>query len=196
MVQLSHPYMTNGKTIALTRQTFASKVMSLLFNMLSIGHNFSSKEQMYFNFMAAVTICSDFGAQKYKVWHCFHCFLIYFHEVMGPMPWSSFSECWALSQLFRSPLLLSSRGFLAPLHFLPKGWCHLPICGYWYFSWQTLFQLVLHPIWISHDVLCIEVKLARWQYTALAYSFPNFEAVHCSMSGSNCCFLTCIQISS
>ena len=35
MVQLSHPYMTNGKTIALTRQTFASKVMSLLFNMLS-----------------------------------------------------------------------------------------------------------------------------------------------------------------
>ena len=35
MVQLSHPYMTNGKTIALTRWTFVSKVMSLLFNMLS-----------------------------------------------------------------------------------------------------------------------------------------------------------------
>ena len=35
MVQLSHPYMTTGKTIALTRQTFVSKVMSLLFNMLS-----------------------------------------------------------------------------------------------------------------------------------------------------------------
>ena len=34
-VQLSHPYMTTGKTIALTRRTFASKVMSLLFNMLS-----------------------------------------------------------------------------------------------------------------------------------------------------------------
>ena len=34
-VQLSHPYMTTGKTIALTRQTFVSKVMSLLFNMLS-----------------------------------------------------------------------------------------------------------------------------------------------------------------
>ena len=33
MVQLSHPYMTTGKTIALTRQTFVSKVMSLLFNM-------------------------------------------------------------------------------------------------------------------------------------------------------------------
>ena len=35
MVQLSHPYMTTGKTIALTRWTFVSKVISLLFNMLS-----------------------------------------------------------------------------------------------------------------------------------------------------------------
>ena len=35
LVQLSHPYMTIGKTIALTRQTFVGKVMSLLFNMLS-----------------------------------------------------------------------------------------------------------------------------------------------------------------
>ena len=35
MVQLSQPYMTTGKTIALTRQTFVSKIMSLLFNMLS-----------------------------------------------------------------------------------------------------------------------------------------------------------------
>ena len=35
MVQVSHPYMTTGKTIALTRQTFVGKAMSLLFNMLS-----------------------------------------------------------------------------------------------------------------------------------------------------------------
>ena len=35
IVQLSHPYMTTGKTIALTRQTLVGKVMSLLFNMLS-----------------------------------------------------------------------------------------------------------------------------------------------------------------
>ena len=35
IVQLSHPYMTTGKTIALTRQTFVGRVMSLLFNMLS-----------------------------------------------------------------------------------------------------------------------------------------------------------------
>ena len=35
------------------------------------------------------------------------------------MPWSSFFRCWVLSQLFHSPLSLSSRGFSVPLHFLP-----------------------------------------------------------------------------
>ena len=45
IVQLSHPYMTTGKTIALTRWTFVVNVMSLLFNMLSlVDHKFSSKE--------------------------------------------------------------------------------------------------------------------------------------------------------
>ena len=43
-VQLSYPYMTTGKTIALNRRTLVGKVMSLLLNMLSLGHNFSSKE--------------------------------------------------------------------------------------------------------------------------------------------------------
>ena len=43
-VHLSHPYMTTGKTIALTGWTFVGKVMSLLFNMLSVDHSFSSKE--------------------------------------------------------------------------------------------------------------------------------------------------------
>ena len=76
MVQLSHPY---GKTIALTIWTFVGKVMSLLFNMLC--HSFSSKEQVSLNFMATVTVCSDFGAQENKICHCFHFFLIY-------LPWS------------------------------------------------------------------------------------------------------------
>ena len=48
-VQLSHPYMTTGKTITLTIRTFVGKLMSLLFNMLS----------KRFNFMAATTICYD-----------------------------------------------------------------------------------------------------------------------------------------
>ena len=68
VVQISHPYMTTGKTIALTRWTFVGKVMSLLFNTLCrFAYNKLSKEQVSFSFIAAVTICSDFGAQKNKV---------------------------------------------------------------------------------------------------------------------------------
>ena len=77
IVQLSHPYMTIGKIIALTRWTFVGKVMSVLFNMLSrlvIAFLLRSKR---LNFMAAVTICSDFRAPQNKVSHCFHCFPIY-----------------------------------------------------------------------------------------------------------------------
>ncbi|CAN0530023.1 unnamed protein product [Rangifer tarandus platyrhynchus] len=65
MVQLSLPYMTTGKTTALTRCPFVGKVMSLLFDMLSrLVIAFLSKEQTSFNFMAAVTICSGFGVQE------------------------------------------------------------------------------------------------------------------------------------
>ena len=67
MVQLSHPYMTTGKTIALTRRTFVGKVMSLLFNMLSSLVIAFLPRSECLNFVAAVTICSDFGAQENKV---------------------------------------------------------------------------------------------------------------------------------
>ena len=78
IVQLSHPYMTTGKTITLTRQTFVGKVMSLLFSMLSrLVITFLPRSKRFFNFMAVVTICSDFGAPQIKVCHCFHCFPIY-----------------------------------------------------------------------------------------------------------------------
>ena len=77
-IQFSHPYMTTGTTIALTRQTFVSKVMSLLFNMLpTLLISFFPKEQASFNFMASVTTCRDFRAQENEVCHCFHCFPIY-----------------------------------------------------------------------------------------------------------------------
>ena len=56
MVQLSHPYMTTGKTIALTRQTFVSKVMSLLFNVLSrLVIAFLPRIKYLVNFMDAIT---------------------------------------------------------------------------------------------------------------------------------------------
>ena len=84
---------------------------------------------MSFNFMAAVTVCSDFGAQEKKIVHCFHFFPIY-------LPWSVGTGCHglgflnvALSQFFRFPLSPSSRGSLVLLHSLPLKWYHLHIWG-------------------------------------------------------------------
>jgi len=81
LVQLSHPYMTTGKTIALTRWTFVGKVTSLLFNMQSRLVIALLPRSKCLNFMTAVTICSDFGAREKKICHCFHCFPFY-------LPWS------------------------------------------------------------------------------------------------------------
>ena len=79
----SHPYMTPGKTIALTRQTFVGKIS--VFNMLS-RFVLSFKEQKSFNFMALVIVHSDFGDQESKVCYCFYCLPIY-------LPWSEGTRC-------------------------------------------------------------------------------------------------------
>ena len=68
IVQLSHPYMTTGKTIALTRGTFVDKVMSLLFNMLSrLVITFLPRSKCL-NFMAAIIICSQLCLTLYDLW--------------------------------------------------------------------------------------------------------------------------------
>ena len=90
IVQLSHPYMTTGKTITLTRRTFVGKLLSLLFNMLSrLVITFLPRSKRFFNFMAAVTICGDFGAPRNKVRHYFHIYL----------PWRDGTGCHDLSFL-------------------------------------------------------------------------------------------------
>ena len=50
---------------------------------MSVCHSLSSKEQVSFNLMAAVPICSDFGSQENKICHCFHCFPNYLPWRMG-----------------------------------------------------------------------------------------------------------------
>ena len=77
-VQLSHPYMTTGKTIALTTRTFVSKVMSLLFNMLSrlvIAFLSRSKRLLISWLQSPSAVILE--PPKSKVSHCFHCFPIY-----------------------------------------------------------------------------------------------------------------------
>ena len=91
-VQLSHPYMTTGKTIALTRWTFVGKVMSLLFNMLSrLVITFLPRNKRllisWLQSRSAVIL-----EPKKIVSHCFHCFPIY-------LPWSDGTRCHDLSFL-------------------------------------------------------------------------------------------------
>ena len=51
---------------------------------VKVCHSFSFQEQVSFNFMAPVTVRSDFGAQENKIYHCFHVSPYIYHEVMGP----------------------------------------------------------------------------------------------------------------
>ena len=77
MVQLSHPYMTTGKTIALTRQSFVGKVMSLLFNSLSrLVITFLPRSKRLL--ISWLQLPSAVILEPPKlVSHCFHCFSIY-----------------------------------------------------------------------------------------------------------------------
>ena len=91
-VQLSHPYMTTGKTIALTWWTFVGKLRSLLLNMLS---------RLVITFLPRSKCLLISGLQspsavilepKNKVWHCFHCFPVY-------LKWSDWTRSHDLSFL-------------------------------------------------------------------------------------------------
>ena len=120
MIQLSHPYMTMGKTIALTIQIFVSKVISLLFNTLCrfvIAFLLRSK---------CLLICGCNNCQK---WFWSPSKQSVTVSIFFPiyLPWSGgnechdFFECCILSQLFHFPLSNSSRGSLILFYFCHKG---------------------------------------------------------------------------
>ena len=78
-IQLSHPYRTTGKTIALTRWTFVDKVMSMLFNKLSrLVITFLPRSKHLLISWLQSPPAVIFGAPKNKISHYFHCFPIYF----------------------------------------------------------------------------------------------------------------------
>ena len=115
IVHLSHPYMTTGKTTALTKWTFVGKVTSLLFNMLSrLVISFLPRSKCLLISWLQSSSAVIFYSKKI-VSHCFHCFPIY-------LPWSGKTDAvilvfWMLS--FKPAFSLSSRGSLAPVCFLP-----------------------------------------------------------------------------
>ena len=77
MVQLSHPYMTIGKTTTLTRRTFVGKVMSLLFNMLSrLVITFLPRSKCFLISWLQSPSAVILEPPKIKC-HCFHCFPTY-----------------------------------------------------------------------------------------------------------------------
>ena len=197
IVQLSHPYMTTGKTIALTRKTFVGKVMSLLFNMLSrlvIAFLPRSKRLLFlfiyffdlfflvflilfFNFTILYWFCHIFKwiRHRYTFHSCSH-YLQWFwrphqkksvtisivfpsicHEVMGAdamififwilsfKPAFSHSTFTFIKRLFSSSSLSAS---LSAIRMFSSAYL-----GYWYFSQQSWFHLVLHPA--QHFAWCI-----------------------------------------
>ena len=93
IVQLSHPYTTTGKNIALTRQTFDGKVISLLFNILSrLVMTFLPKNKHLLISWLQSPSSVILEPPKNQVCHYFHCFPIY-------LPWSDGTRCNDLSFL-------------------------------------------------------------------------------------------------
>ena len=151
MVQFSHPYMTTGKTIALTRWIFVGKVMSLLFNMLSrlvIAFLPRSRRLLISRLQSPSAVIME--PKKIKSVTVSHCFPIY-------LPWSDGTRChdlwfWMLS--FKPPFSLSSFTFIRKLFS-----CSLSggvICISEVISSGNLdSSLCLIQPDISHDVLCM-----------------------------------------
>ena len=120
-VQLSHPYVTTGKTIALTRRTFVGKVMSLLLNMLSrlvITFLLRSKHLLISWLQSPSAVILE--PTKIKSDTVSTVSPSVSHEVMGPDAMILVFCMLSFKPTFHSPLSLSSRDFLlVPLHFLP-----------------------------------------------------------------------------
>ena len=120
IVQLSHPYMITGKTIALTRRTFVDKVMSLLFNMLSrLVITFLPRSKCLLTAWLQSPSAVILEPRKIKSATVSTVSPSISHEVMGPDVMILVFWMLSLSQLFHSPLSLSSGGSLVLLHFLP-----------------------------------------------------------------------------
>ena len=143
--------MTTGKTIALTRQTFVGKVLSLLFSMLSrLVITFLSRSKCllisWLQSLSAVIL----EPRKIKSVALSIVSPSICHEMMGldamilVFSMLSFNPAFSLisftliKRLFSSSLLSATRVVSSAF------W------GYWYFSWQSWFQLVVHPDWAFH----------------------------------------------
>ena len=153
-VQLSHPYMTTGKTIALTRWTFVGKIMSLLFNMLSrfvIAFLSRSKRLLISWLQSPSAVILESPQIKFVTVSIVCPFIC--HEVIGSD--AMILVFWMLN--FKPAFSLSSFTFIKWL--FSSSSCsairvvYSAYLRFWYFSQQSWFQLVRLPVW--HFAWCI-----------------------------------------
>ena len=143
--------------------------------------------QSSFNCMAAVTIHSDFGAQENSL-SLFPLFPhLYAMKWWDHMPWSEFSESWVLTELFHSPFFTFIKRF-----FSSSSLSAIRVVSPAYQAGDISPGNLDSSLWFiqpgfSHDVCELN---KQWQYTAWHSPFPILN-----WSVSNCCFLTCIQVS-
>ena len=142
--------------------------------------------------MAAITICSDFGAPQNKVWHCF---LIY-------LPWSDGTRCmilglWVLS--FKPSFSLSSFTFIKRL--FSSLLSAIRVMSSAYLRLLIFLPAILISAYASSSPVFLMMysayKLNKQGNNKQPWCtpFPILNNSCCSMSSSNCSFLTCIQIS-
>ena len=187
--------MTTGKTIPLIYiQTFVSKVMSLLLNTLSRFVIAFLPRSKCLNFITAVTIHSDFGAQEKRICHWFH-FLPFY------LPQSDGTGCHDLSffnvefkaifftLLFTLIKRLFSSSLLSAIRVVSSAYMML------LFLLAVLISACDSSILTFHMMYSAYKLNKQGDSTALSYCFPTSEPVHFSISGCGCCFLICIQVS-
>ena len=143
-----HPDMTTGKTITLTYGPLSTKQCLCFFITLSrfvIAFLSRSKRPLISWLQSLATVILEPRKIKSVTVSAFSPSIC--HEVMGLGAKILVSWMLNFKPVFHSPLSSSSRGSLVPLHFLLLEWYHLHIWGYWYFSQQSWFQLVIHSAW-------------------------------------------------
>ena len=150
MVQISHPYMTTGKTTALSKWTFVSKVMCLLFNVMSrLVIAFLPRSKHLFISWLQSPSAVILEPKKRKSVTVSIVSPSIFHEVirldamififwmLSFKPAFSHSSFTFIRRLFNSSSLFALR-IMSSVYLVMSS-------GYWYFSWKLWFQLVLHP---------------------------------------------------
>ena len=192
IVQLSHPHMTTGKNIALTRQTFVGKVMSLLFDLLSrlvIAFLPRNKRLLISWLQSPSAVILE--PPKIK------CLIVSIvspsvcHEVVEPD--AMILVFWMLS--FKPAFSLSSFTFIKRL-FNSSLLSAMRVVSSAYLKFSLFLLAILLPACASSNPAFRMMFSAGWQYRALMNSFSNLETVCCSMSSSHCCFFTYLTFSS